>query len=66
MGDFTNIKVVHSDTLYCTIFEEIGDETEVTSWMYIDPCGSVPAMLFNLMLDDQMAFVIAMKNDLEK
>ena len=65
-GEFSKLKSVHSEAIYGLIFEEEKESTKVTSWIHVDPCGNVPAMLFNLMLDEQMAFVIAMKTDLEK
>ena len=66
MGEFSKTKTVHSETIYCMVFEEDKEGTKVTSWIHVNPCGNVPAVVFNMLLDDQLAFVISMKTDLEK
>ena len=63
---FTTEKVVRGYIMQANLYEQEGNSVKMTSWTHADPQGSVPAAIFNSMLDGQVSFVAALKRDLEK
>ena len=48
---FTTEKVVRGYIMQANLYEQEGDSVKMTSWTHADPQGSVPAAIFNGMLD---------------
>ncbi|KAH0572285.1 Lipid binding protein [Spironucleus salmonicida] len=59
-------KVVRAQIFSLNIYEEVEGGVKVTAFYHVDPCGSIPSMLFNNMLDGQVGYIYDLNQKIGK